>query len=81
MTPRETPKVHFYQPKSFVYNRAFALKRDHGSGRNWTAEEDLLIRIAHAAGVAIAGEGAGSSAGVGTASLTGSAALDCSNST
>ncbi|MDD2878326.1 MAG: hypothetical protein PHT60_14060 [Acidiphilium sp.] len=41
------------RPKSAVYNRAFTLGLDHGYCRDWTQDEDLLIRIAHAAGVSI----------------------------
>ncbi len=41
------------RPKSAVYNRAFTLGLDHGYCRDWTPDEDLLIRIAHAAGVSI----------------------------
>lgn len=39
------------RPKPAVYNRAFSLGLDHGYCRDWTVDEDLLIRIAHAAGV------------------------------
>lgn len=39
------------RPKPAVYNRAFSLGLDHGHCRDWTLDEDLLIRIAHVAGV------------------------------
>lgn len=41
------------RPKGAVYNRAFTLGLDHGYFRVWTAEEDLILRIAHQAGISI----------------------------
>ncbi len=41
------------RPKGAVYNRAFMLGLDHGYFREWTPEEDLIVRVAHEHGISL----------------------------